>query len=270
MVHKKEQEQTFQPHVVIVASKAVLYYARGIIKAEILVEQMHALLLAQPLPESKRAIAQLWSMARRLCGSELYQACLSHEMVVREQAFDALHTYVAYILTRSGYADTLAQAGLAVEDVVQHIIEIVFTTLGHADKQGLDEPAAFLQWVRVIAVRHAWAMLKKAQQEPCLSLDEQLEQHDERMVEGLNICMTGDDPLWHVLQREQGETLRDAIKALRNPRHRLVLLALYLADMDAQELANILRVPVQDVYQWKHRAIKQLRAQPLLQALVEV
>src|SRR5713101_6519678 len=47
---------------------------------------------------------------------------------------------------------------------------------------------------------------------------------------------------------------------LSNKRYRQVLFGTYLAGMDERELATLLGVQVQEVYLWRHRALKALRS----------
>ena len=69
--------------------------------------------------------------------------------------------------------------------------------------------------------------------------------------------------------QELQKTLVDALLSLRNPRYRQVLLATYLMDLNEREVAQRLAVRVQDVYLWRHRALKILRQQPaILQVLI--
>ena len=68
--------------------------------------------------------------------------------------------------------------------------------------------------------------------------------------------------------QELQKTLVNALLSLRNPRYRQVLLANYFMDLDEREMAQQLGVDVQDVYLWRHRALKALRQQPgILQLL---
>ncbi len=267
MVHTSEKKPATELPVVAVASKAVRYYAQGIIKAEILTAQMHMALATQAQTDRQQALTHLWRIARRVCGNELYQACLSSDPAMREQAFNALRIYIEYVLARAGYAQAFSQLEMSHEDVVQQILETLFALLARGKKHGPDEPAAFLRWITVIVCRQAGAILKKIQREQHLSLDEQADQHDEHTGIHMYDTMIVDDPLRYVLQAERSATVRDAINSLHNPQHRIVLCALYLVGMDAPELAQKLHVSVQVVHQWKHRAIKQLQKHPLLQDL---
>lgn len=120
---------------------------------------------------------------------------------------------------------------------------------------GPDDPAAFLKWTQTILIRHAYVYLHKCQQDPCFSLDAQIEVYAEQFES------TGDcNPQGYVEDRELHQMLKDAILSLRNPRYQQVLLETYLGGMDEVELAARMQVPVQDVYMWRYRALKTLRS----------
>ena len=64
--------------------------------------------------------------------------------------------------------------------------------------------------------------------------------------------------------QEVQKTLVDVLLSLRNPRYRQVLLATYILEIDEREVARRLGVEVQEVYVWRHRALKALRQQPAI------
>ncbi len=68
--------------------------------------------------------------------------------------------------------------------------------------------------------------------------------------------------------KELQRILKHAILSLRNPRYRQVLIGIFLAGMEEHELASSMGVPVQDIYLWRHRALKALRSnQEVVEAL---
>jgi DNA-directed RNA polymerase specialized sigma24 family protein len=55
---------------------------------------------------------------------------------------------------------------------------------------------------------------------------------------------------------------------MRNLRYRQVLIYTYIVGVDESEQARRLQVRVQDIYLWRHRALKALRSKPeLIQGL---
>jgi len=77
-----------------------------------------------------------------------------------------------------------------------------------------------------------------------------------------------DDPEYCVFRQELQDAVKNVILSMSNPRYRLVLICTYLAGMDDSEIADHLHARVQDVYLWRHRAIKALRSKPeVMQAL---
>jgi len=152
------------------------------------------------------------------------------------------------------------------EDVIHQTLEIL---LG-AEMRGPDDPAAFLKWIQTILIRQAHAYIQKQQRGGEVSLDAQMELLQERLV---NHSDGADDPLEHILLQELHEALGKAILSMRNPNYRLVLVYTYLAGMDEDELAQRLHVAIQEIYLWRHRALKTLRRNQeimrILRSLVE-
>jgi RNA polymerase sigma factor (sigma-70 family) len=202
-------------------------------------------------------------MAQRICSRELCAAWCSPEQERRDRAFENLRRYLGNSLRQMSFTKALELHPDEMEDVLQQTLSNLLLALNRNPPAGPSDPAAFLKWTQTILIRTVYACLQKARSEPCLSLEAQPQTFVEQLVDSRN-----EDPQVQVLQRELQHTLKNAILSLRNPRYRQVLICTYLAGMDESELACLLQVQVQDVYLWRHRAIKALRSRPeVMQAL---
>ena len=240
-----------------VARNAVHCYAQGILSTEWLEEQILKEWERRRHGEDQPSRALLTRIAQRICSRQLYEAWRSAEMELRELAFENLRRYLEFSLCHSHYAQLLAQHTHAIDDVLHQALADLHQTLVHSTSAGPDDPAAFLKWTQTIVLRHAYAFLQKNQREQHVSLDNQPEGFTEQFVDSHN-----DDPQEQVLQKELQQTLKNAILSLKNPRYRDVLICTYLAGIDEGELASQLGVQVQDIYMWRHRALKALRSKP--------
>jgi RNA polymerase sigma factor (sigma-70 family) len=161
------------------------------------------------------------------------------------------------------FTETLKLDSNEMGDVLQQTLSDLLLALNRKPPTGPSDPAAFLKYAQTILIRNACAYVKKARSELHQSLEAQPEILVEQIVDKRN-----EDPQEQVLRSELQHVLKNAILSLRNPRYRQVLIFTYLAGMDESELACHLQVRVQDVYLWRHRAIKALRSRPeVMQAL---
>jgi RNA polymerase sigma factor (sigma-70 family) len=182
---------------------------------------------------------------------------------VSELAFENLRRYLEFSLTHSRYAQQLAQIPHAIDDVLNQTLEELHQMLLRSSAAGPDDPAAFLKWTQTIVLRQAYAFLQKNEREQHVSLDNQPDRFSEQLIDSNNT-----DPQEQIVRKELQEALKNAILSLKNPHYRDVLVGTYLAGMDDSELAAHLGVQVQDVYMWRHRALKTLRSMPeVIQAL---
>jgi RNA polymerase sigma factor (sigma-70 family) len=194
-------------------------------------------------------------MALRFCSRILYQACCSPHEETRNCAFENLRRYLAHSLQRSIYAPSLIQHEGAAEDALQLALAIVQKACKPHPTDGPDDPAAFLKWTATILLRQAYAFVTKTEQEPTISLDAQYEEFIDRLEDQRNY-----DPEAHFDSQELQQTLGNVILSLSNKRYQQVLYGTYLAGMDERELATLLGVRIQEVYLWRHRALKALRS----------
>ena len=246
-----------------VADRAIQRYARGILTVEVLTEQMRQDWEARGIGEDKLSQALLTRIAQRICSRELYAAWRSPDQELRNLAFGNIRRYLENSLRQVLYAKPLELHANVLEDVLQQTLSSLCLALNRNPPGGPSDPAAFLKWMQTILIREAYSFSLKAQGEPCISLDVQPEAFFDQLVNEHN-----GDPQEQVLQMELQQTLKNAILSLRNPRYRLVLICTYLAGMDESELANYLQVQVQEVYLWRHRALKALRSKTeVMQAL---
>jgi RNA polymerase sigma factor (sigma-70 family) len=236
-----------------VAEQSLVRYARGIITADDLARQIEREWDKMCRGDDHPPHALLVRIAQRICSRELYAAWRSSDEYLCNCAFANLRKYLECSLLHCGYASALLPYENSAEDVLHQTLEELHRLLQKS--AGPDDPAAFLKWAQTILIRHAYAHLHKCRQNPCLSLDAHIEVYVEQ-------CATSDDsdPYTYVEASELHQTLKDAILSLRNLRYQQVLLHTYLDGMDEVELASRLQVPVQDVYMWRCRALKQLRS----------
>ncbi len=246
----------------VVRSK-VHAYARGIVSEEWLEEQILRDWEGRRSGEDFPSRSVLIRIAQRICSQKLYEAWRSPDKNLSELAFENLRRYLEFSLSHSCYAQQLSQLAYANDDVLNQALAELHQILLRATPGGPDDPAAFLKWTQTIVLRQAYAFLQKNQHEQHVSLDDQPEGFTEQFVDSNNA-----DPQEQVVQKELQEALKNAILSLKNPRYRDVLLCTYLAGIDECELASRLGVQVQDVYMWRHRALKALRSKPeVMQAL---
>ncbi len=258
-----EQGCNLEQSISSLADRAIQRYARGILTVEGLTERIVQEWETRSIGEDKPSQAVLTRIAQRICSRELYVAWRSPEQELRNLAFDNIRRYLENSLHQLQYAKVLELHANSLEDVLQQTIINLCLALSRNPPAGPNDPASFLKWTQTILIREAYSFLHKTRSEPHVSLDVQPETFCEQLVSGHDV-----DPQEQVLLRELQQTLKNAILSLRNPRYRLVLICTYLAGMEESELANYLQVQVQDVYLWRHRALKALRSKPeVMQAL---
>jgi RNA polymerase sigma factor (sigma-70 family) len=252
-----------------IAEKAIQSYARDILMTVPLADQICREWEELRRGEDQPSHALLTRIAQRICSRELYAAWCSPNPEMRNRAFDNLRRYLSYSLLHTSYSLRLRNYADACEDVVQQTMFTLYLEVSRSRHPGPDDPASFLKWARTILIRQAHVSLAKYERENTISLDAQEEFVAERYI------AIGDDgdPGTHVLRKELQRTLGEAILSMRNHRYRLVLIYTYLADMNERELAIRLGVQLQDIYLWRHRALKALRSKPevieVLRSLLE-
>lgn len=258
-----EQSSDLVFRVYGVAEHAISRYARGLLTVDELAARMIQEWQRLSGGEEEPSIKLLTRIAQRLCSRELYASWRSSESERRNHALDNLRRYLACSLEHTPYAKMLFQSANAAEDVLNQTLADMHIALSCNPSFGPDDPAAFLKWTQTILIRHAYAFLQKYKREACLSLEAQLESGSDQIIDQKN-----DDPQTYVLQRELHRVLKNAILSLRNRRYQEVLIYTYLVGMDDRQLACRWGVEVQDIYLWRHRALKALRSKPeVMQAL---
>jgi len=258
-----EQGDELEQRLCNVANRAIQRYAQGILSVEVLVERMRQEWEERRMGDDIPPQELLTRLAQRICSRELYAAWCSPEQECCDRAFENLRRYLESSLRHLSFAKGLELPVNQIEDLLQHTMSSLVLAHNRNPPAGPSDPAAFLKWTQTILIRTVYACLQKARSEPCLSLEAQPQTFVEQLIDSRN-----QDPQEQVLQRELQHILKNAILSLRNPRYRQVLICTYLAGMDERELACHLRVEVQEVYLWRHRAIKALRSRPeVMQAL---
>ncbi len=263
MAGMNEQGDDLERRICHAATRGVQCYAQGILSVEVLAERIMQEWEARRIGDDIPSQELLMRMAQRICSRELYLAWCSPEQERRERAFENLKRYLENSLRHLSFAKGLKLHLNEIEDVLQQTLSNLFLVLNRNSVAGPNDPVSFLKWTQTILIRNAYAYLQKARSETRLSLEAQPETVVEQLIDRRN-----KDPEEQVLQRELQHAVKNAILSLRNPRYRQVLICTYLAGMDESELACHLQVQVQDVYLWRHRAIKALRSRPeVMQAL---
>jgi RNA polymerase sigma factor (sigma-70 family) len=251
-----------------VAKQTVQLYAQGILTVELLAERMIDEWEACRAGEDNPSQAVLTRIAQRICSRELCAAWRSPNTEICNCAFNNLRRHLENSLQRTGYAGSLQQYTNATEDVLHQTLETLYLMQASEACAGPDDPASFLKWTQTILVRNACVFLEQHRRHPCLSLDASAELLSEQLVD-----TSSSDPLEHVLLQETQQVLGEVISSMRNVRYRQVLISTYLVGLDESELARHLGVRVQEVYMWRHRALKALRDKPevmrVLRSLLE-
>ncbi len=240
-----------------IAEQAIQQYAQGILSVMTLATQIYSEAYAQDVDENGHLQKMLKRIAQRICSRALYNAWCSPDTELRNCAFDNLRRYLEWSLLHSSYARALKAYAHATEDVLHQTLEVLSTLARQSPCTGPDDPSAFLKWTQTILIRQARVFLERCRRDACLSLDLHMEHFAEQFVDTRN-----GDPLNEMLAQEVQKTLMDALLSLHNPRYRQVLIAIYIIGLDEREVAQQLGVEVQDVYLWRHRALKALRKQP--------
>src|SRR3989440_3045490 len=240
-----------------VAVQSIQGYAQGILTVEELAEEILQEWKSRNIADEQPSHSLLIRIAQRICSRALCMAWRSSQPDLRNRAFDNLRCYLERSLRNSGYAATLQKYENAIEDVLHQTLEELHLALTRNPLAGPDDPATFLKWAQTVAIRHAHVFAQKCKSERCDSLDVLQETLVEQIVDE-----HADDPQECVISQELQQALKDAILSLRNPRYRDVLLCSYLGDMDESDVASSLNVQVQEVYLWRHRALKALRKNP--------
>ncbi len=261
-----EQDDDLQSRIRAVAEKAIQAYVQGILLPAELAEQISHEWKLVGKGDMQPPHDVLVRIAQRICSRELYEAWRTSDVSMRNYAFYNIRRYLEQSLMNTRYASLLRTVVHAEEDVVHQTLEILLTV----EMKGPDDPAAFLKWIQTILIRQAHAYVQRQQRGGEVSLDAQMELLQERLV---NQSDGAGDPLEHVLLQELHEALGKAILSMRNSNYRLVLVYTYLAGVDEDELAQRLHVALQDIYLWRHRALRTLRRNQeimrILRSLVE-
>lgn len=270
---KIEPIDSLGPVIYSTAQKAVQTYTQGILTVERLVQKIFQELEALIDGKNEPSQQLLARIAQRICSHELYDASRSVEIDRRNYAFSNIRRFLEDSLRRSQYAISL-EIGGATEDVIQETLIDLYKTLVERSV-GPEDPKAFLKWIQTILIRWAYTTLQKQRRETHSSLDTKPFSIDEEFEDLIDeefgdlideefedLIDTRNDPMEYILREELLEILSHAILSLTNPRYREVLIYTYLGGLDESELALHLQVRVQDIYLWRHRALKAIRSKP--------
>jgi RNA polymerase sigma factor (sigma-70 family) len=262
-----ERRSGLRTEIHSVAERAIQLYAQGILSEEWLVEQVALEWETQRVGNDEPTQTVLQRIAQRTCSRELCKACCSSEPIVRNSAFENVSGYLKSCLLHTPYARDLRTHEHALDDVLNKTLETLHVALNGDTSVGPTDAAAFLKWSQTILIRQAHTSVEKLKQEKrFVSLEAQVEKFGEQE----HYIDRQQCPEEFVVHQELHQALTDAILSLRNPHHREVLLYTYLGGMDESELARKLDVPVQQVYMWRHRALKALSKQPEVMQLFRI
>jgi len=207
-------------------------------------------------------------IALRICSRELFFAWRSEDASLRDSAFTVLRKYLERSLRQTRFATVSPHFADGSEDILHQTLETLQRELFRGERAGPRDPAAFLKWSQTILIRHARVFVQHNQHDSWISLDAHQELFAEQLVDKVN-----SDPLQVLLAAELHQALNRAIATMRNPRYQQILVYTYLVGVDDEELANRLHIRAQDIYLWRHRALKMLRDNPevmrILRLLVE-
>lgn len=263
-----ERKSALRTEIHSVAEKAIQRYARGILRVEWLEERIMLEWEMRREGDDEPPQSLLKRIAQRICSRELCKACCSCEPTERNIAFENLRDYLKSCLPLTPYARVFQSDEYAVEDVVYQTLETLHMALNGETASGPSDAAAFLKWSQTIFIRHAHAFVEKMKHEQRLiSLEVQVEEFGEQ---DHYIDRLQQGPEEFVIHQELHQALTDAILSLHNSRYRDVLLFTYLGGMGESELARKLGVPVQDIYMWRHRALKTLSKHPKVMQLFQI
>jgi RNA polymerase sigma factor (sigma-70 family) len=235
------------------AERMVRRYVRDLLTVDELVERIDQAWGASICGETPGGPA-LESLARGLCSQVLCEFCQMSGGRQRELAFERLNEYLVQALYDVGGMIRSAAREVREEVIQQTLVEILQSL--QRERGRPEQPMAFLGWARVILRRQLTSYWRQKAPMDLLSLDEQegsmcVELIDERAP----------DPLAVMQRCELRAELRVAITNLRNSNYREVLLKIYFGELEASEVADLLNVPVADIYLWHHRALQALRKQ---------
>lgn len=251
-----ELSDDLEPDVSEVAEHAVQQYARGLLPSKVLAAQIAQEWAAQCSGGEKPSKSVLHRIAQRVCSRVLYEAWSSRDLERRERAFDNLRHFLAVSLKRIPLAKVLIESGGA-DDVLQQTLLELYNVIVRNAAAGPDDPATFLKWAQTILIRQVYAFVEKGKRDTSISLDEQPKGFIDCLLDTKN-----DDPEYSVFRQELQDAVKNVILSMSNLRYRQVLICTYLAGMDDSEIADYLHARVQDVYLWRHRALKALRSKP--------
>lgn len=232
------------------AAKMVQRYVRELVSVDELVEQLRLAWLVD-IPERMAGGGTLESVARGLCNQILYECCCLPGGHRRDLAFERLSEYLEWVLRTVG--GTICAATR--EEILQGTLVEILQSLQN-ERQKPTQPMAFLRWARVILWRQMIRNWRLQQRVRALSLEDQ----EEPLLAAL-VDYHAPDPQEEVSRSEEREELLAAIAQLRNPRYREVLLKTYFYELDAREVASLLRASVDEIYLWHHRGLHALHKQ---------
>jgi RNA polymerase sigma factor (sigma-70 family) len=235
---KKQQSALYE-----LAGRMIDLYTRGLLSEASLIERLE---LAWSEDEKQHDWSKLEKVALRLCSQTLCEACRASDER-QQRGFENLQRYLERRLVQM--SEVLE---LRAEVLQQTLLEIWDALHGRA--AGPNQPAAFLHWVKVILWRKFAQYLEREQRGDWLSLDIQPESVLETLIDPRE-----GDPLAAIVQSERYDELKQVIQTLKNPHYRQVLLSIYFAEVEEQELAARLQARVQDIYLWRYRALQALR-----------
>lgn len=249
-----ERRRTLEQHAREAAGYAILLCAQNLLTVDTVAAHIMDEWLAQAQGQEEPTLELLRRMSLRFCSRHLYQSCRSPDAQTRNWAFENLRSYLQRSLNRSPtYAQLLTAHAITAEDVLQLTLTELLRRFMQRPPGGPDDPAAFLKWAQTILLHNAYRLIEQAKREEVISLEAQTEAYMEQTSAGRRPDYTEE-----FFTKELQQILKNAILSLKNPRYRHVLIG-FLVGTEEHELASSMGVRVQDIYLWRHRALKALR-----------
>jgi RNA polymerase sigma factor (sigma-70 family) len=225
-----------------IAEHMIEHYGRGLLTQDWLVTRLMQAQEEHKEPDKRK----LEHLALALCSQMLCEACVSSDTEKQNLGFENLQRVLETALARR--AIPFEQR----EEVVQQTLLEIW---GIIQRRGVgpDQPAAFLKWASVILQRQLFHQIQTRRDEDSISLEMEARPELELLIDSHN-----SDPLDTVVSGEFQIELKKAISALKNPQYRQVLLCTLFAEIGERELAERLKVSVQEIYLWRFRALRAL------------
>jgi RNA polymerase sigma factor (sigma-70 family) len=174
----------------------------------------------------------------------LYEACLGGNPIRQQRAFFEIHKF----LYRSALFKT--RGTLAAEDAAQAALEKIWLK-----RHQVRDPGAFLGWCDLVLLTEV--LMKKRRDER--RERQEVVESDLAAREPDLQSDTACNPHRHAEQGEMRGQVRAAIRAcLKNQQHAAVIIGMFLEDHSLKQLADELKLSLENTHKIKQRSLKKL------------